>query len=154
MAQPPQVTGRVTAAEDDAALPDVRVIVLGTSVFAITNAQGTFTLRGLSPGNYDVRVLRVGYQEQKKPVVVATTGSVTLNFVMTRTVVQLQQVVTTATGEQRRVELGNTVSTIDVARTVETSPTKNMGDLLVAKAAGVQVLPGNCLLYTSPSPRD
>ncbi|MBK6487336.1 MAG: SusC/RagA family TonB-linked outer membrane protein [Gemmatimonadetes bacterium] len=143
VAQPPQVTGRVTAAEDDAALPDVRVIVLGTSVFAITNAQGTFTLRGLSPGNYDVRVLRVGYQEQKKPVVVATTGSVTLNFVMTRTVVQLQQVVTTATGEQRRVELGNTVSTIDVARTVETSPTKNMGDLLVAKAAGVQVLPGN-----------
>ena len=121
VAQPPQVTGRVTAAEDDAALPDVRVIVLGTSVFAITNAQGTFTLRGLSPGNYDVRVLRVGYQEQKKPVVVATTGSVTLNFVMTRTVVQLQQVVTTATGEQRRVELGNTVSTIDVARTVETS---------------------------------
>ena len=62
---------------------------------------------------------------------------------MERTIIQLQQVLTTATGEQRRVEIGNSVSTIDVAKTIEDSPVKNMGDLLVAKAPGVQVLPGN-----------
>lgn len=142
-AQAPTVTGRVTAAEGGEALSDVRVIVLGTSVFAITNAQGNFTLRGLAPGNYEVRVLRVGYQEQKKPVAFPATGSATLNFAMVKTVVQLTQVVTTATGEVRRAELGNAVASIDVGKTLEDAPIKNMGDLLVGKAAGVQVLPGN-----------
>jgi TonB-linked SusC/RagA family outer membrane protein len=142
-AQSPQVTGKVTAQENGEALSDVRVIVLGTSIFAITNAQGNFTLRGLSPGNYDVRVLRVGYQEQKKTVAVTAAGGATLNFAMVRTVVQLQAVVTTATGEQRRVELGNSVASIDAVKRIEESPMQSMGDLLVAKAAGVQVLPNN-----------
>ncbi|MBK6307797.1 MAG: SusC/RagA family TonB-linked outer membrane protein [Gemmatimonadetes bacterium] len=143
-AQQPQVTGRVTASDVNEPLSDVRVIVLGTSVFTVTNAQGNFTLRGLPAGSYEVRVLRVGYQEQKKSVAVTASGpAVTLNFAMVRTVVQLQAVVTTATGEQRRVELGNSVATIDAAKTVESGSVKNMGDLLVAKAAGVQILPSN-----------
>ncbi len=143
-AQQPQVTGRVTASDVSEPLSDVRVIVLGTSVFTVTNAQGNFTLRGLPAGSYEVRVLRVGYQEQKKSVAVTASGpAVTLNFAMVRTVVQLQAVVTTATGEQRRVELGNSVATIDAAKTVESGSVKNMGDLLVAKAAGVQILPSN-----------
>ena len=143
-AQQPQVTGRVTASDVNEPLSDVRVIVLGTSVFTVTNAQGNFTLRGLPAGSYEVRVLRVGYQEQKKSVAVTASGpAVALNFAMVRTVVQLQAVVTTATGEQRRVELGNSVATIDAAKTVESGSVKNMGDLLVAKAAGVQILPSN-----------
>ncbi|MBK6844932.1 MAG: SusC/RagA family TonB-linked outer membrane protein [Gemmatimonadetes bacterium] len=134
----------MTASDVNEPLSDVRVIVLGTSVFTVTNAQGNFTLRGLPAGSYEVRVLRVGYQEQKKSVAVTASGpAVTLNFAMVRTVVQLQAVVTTATGEQRRVELGNSVATIDAAKTVESGSVKNMGDLLVAKAAGVQILPSN-----------
>jgi TonB-linked SusC/RagA family outer membrane protein len=58
-------------------------------------------------------------------------------------VVQLQEIVTTATGEQRRVEIGNAVSTLgDVNKKVETTPIKNLADLMVGKAPGVVVLPG------------
>ena len=143
-AQQPQITGRVTAEDVGEPLSDVRVVVVGTSVFTVTNAQGTYVLRGLPAGSFEVRVLRVGYAEQKKSVAVAAGGpAVTLNFAMVRTVVQLQAVVTTATGEQRRVELGHSVATIDAAKTVESGSVKNMGDLLVAKAAGVQILPAN-----------
>src|SRR5688572_29163360 len=137
------VTGRVTARETNAALSDSRVIAVGTAVFTTTNAEGRYTLRGLPPGNVEVRVLRVGYVEQKRPVTVTAGQSVTLDFQLDRTLVVLQEVVTTATGEQRKVELGNTVSTLDVAKLTETAPIKNMGDLLVAKAPGVQVLPAN-----------
>src|SRR5688572_772591 len=137
------VTGRVTARETNAALSDSRVIAVGTAVFTTTNAEGRYTLRGLPPGNVEVRVLRVGYVEQKRPVTVTAGQSVTLDFQLDRTLVVLQEVVTTATGEQRKVELGNTVSTLDVAKLTEEAPIKNMGDLLVAKAPGVQVLPAN-----------
>ena len=41
------------------------------------------------------------------------------------------------------MELGNAVTTLgDVNKTVETTPINNIADLLVAKAAGVTVLPG------------
>lgn len=137
------VTGRVTAEDTNEPLSDVRVIVVGTAVFTVTNADGRYTLRGVPAGNSEVRVLRVGYTEMKKPVTVAAGGSATLDFVMGRAIIVLQEVVTTATGDQRRVELGNAVSTIDAARQVEASSIKNMGDLLVAKAPGVQILPAN-----------
>ncbi|MCC6316384.1 MAG: SusC/RagA family TonB-linked outer membrane protein [Gemmatimonadaceae bacterium] len=142
-AQQGTVSGRVTAQESAEPLSDVRVLVVGTTVFAITNAEGRFTLRNVPPGSHEVRVLRVGYVEQKKRVAVTGGQSATLDFALDRAVIQLQEVVTTATGESRKVELGNTVATIDVAKKLEDAPIKNMGDLLVAKAPGVQVLPAN-----------
>ena len=137
------ISGRVTVRGSPEPLPDSRVILVGTSIFGITNAEGRFTLRNVPPGNVEVRVLRVGYVEQKRPITVTAGQTATLDFGLDRTLVVLQEVVTTATGEQRRSELGNTVATIDVAKKVQESPIKNMGDLLVARAPGVQVLPSN-----------
>ena len=141
-AQAATITGRVVAAGTNQPLTDSRVTVVGSSLATLTGADGRYTLRGVPAGNVDVRVLRVGYQEQKKAAAVTAGGSATLDFTMVQAVVQLQEVVTTATGEQRRVELGNTVGVINVAGTVQKAPIKNMGNLLVAKAPGVQVLPG------------
>lgn len=137
------VSGRVSAQGTNQPLEEVRVLVVGTSIFTTTGVDGRYTLRNVPTGTAEVRVLRVGYQEQKKPITVAAGQTAALDFSMQQTVVQLQEVVTTATGEQRRVEFGNTVATIDVAKKVQESPIKNMGDLLVAKAPGVQVLPAN-----------
>ncbi|HEV8362003.1 MAG TPA: SusC/RagA family TonB-linked outer membrane protein [Gemmatimonadaceae bacterium] len=141
-AQQTTVTGRVTARESGEALTDVRVIVLGTSLFTVTNAEGRYTLRGVPAGTHTIRTIRVGFVEQKKPVTVVAGQSVALDFMLDPAVVVLQQVVTTATGAQRRVELGNAVATVEVASKVESAPVKNFGDLLTAKAAGVQVIPG------------
>jgi TonB-linked SusC/RagA family outer membrane protein len=141
-AQQTGVTGVVTARESNEPLSDVRVIVLGTTVFTVTNAEGRYTLRGVPVGTHTIRTIRVGFVEQKKPVTVVAGQTATVDFVLEPAVVVLQQVVTTATGTQRRVELGNTVATISVPEKVETAPVKNVGDLLTAKAAGVQVIPG------------
>ena len=137
------ITGRVTVRGSTEPLPDSRVIVVGTSIFTLTNAEGRYTLRGVPAGNVEVRVLRVGYVEQKRPVAVTVGQTATLDFELDRTLVVLQEVVTTATGQQRRSELGNSIATIDVTKKVQESPIKNMGDLLVAKAPGVQVMPSN-----------
>ena len=129
--------------EPNEPLSDARVMVVNTSLIVPTGADGRYTIRNAPTGNVEVRVLRVGYQEQKKAVAVSAGASVTVDFAMKQAVVQLQEIVTTATGEQRRVELGNAVSTLgDVNQKVETTPITNIGDLLVAKAPGVVVLPG------------
>ena len=69
---------------------------------------------------------------------------------MVRRSFKLPEIVTTATGEQRRVEIGNAISTLgDVNKRVEESPVTNLADLMVAKSPGVIILPGN---MTSSAP--
>jgi TonB-linked SusC/RagA family outer membrane protein len=135
------VRGRVTSTAGEP-LVDARVQVISTSVSVSTNSEGRYTLRG-APGVMEIRVLRVGYVEQKKSVTIAPGETGDLDFVMTPAIVKLQEIITTATGETRRVEIGNAISTLgNVTQNVEQTPIVNMADLMVAKAPGVVVLPG------------
>jgi TonB-linked SusC/RagA family outer membrane protein len=135
------ITGTITAASGGP-IQDARVLVIGTSLYTVTGPDGRYTIRRVPAGNVDVRVLRVGYTELKKPATVADGQTVTMDFVMTPTVVQLQEVVTTATGQQRKVELGNAVDQVPVAVNVQVAPIRNMADVLNARVPGVLVQSG------------
>ncbi|HEY2065230.1 MAG TPA: SusC/RagA family TonB-linked outer membrane protein [Gemmatimonadaceae bacterium] len=137
------IAGAVTAQGTGEPISDARVVVVGTSVFTTTGADGRYTLRNVPVGAQSVRVYRIGFQEQKQPVAVAAGATLTVNFVLTRAVIRLQEVVTTATGEQRRVEIGNSVSTINAAERTQTAPITNVASLLQAQSPGVQVELGN-----------
>ncbi|AHG88826.1 TonB-dependent outer membrane protein, SusC/RagA [Gemmatirosa kalamazoonensis] len=143
-AQQATISGQVTAAGTAQPLPDSRVYVVGTTLIATTNAEGRYSIRGVPAGQAQVRVIRVGYTEQKKPVAVSAGQSLTVDFSLSPSVVQLSEIVTTATGPQRRVELGNSVASLpNVGEHVAEVPTHNVSDLLVGKVAGVNVLPGS-----------
>ena len=71
------VTGRVTTAETNEPLSDARIMVVNTSLIVPSGADGRYTIRNTPTGNIEVRVLRVGYQEQKKAVAVSAGASVT-----------------------------------------------------------------------------
>src|SRR4029079_2499264 len=73
------ITGRVTASETEP-LGDARVLVVNSALAATTNSDGRYTLRGVPTGRVDVRVIRVGYQESKKPVTVGNGETATLDF--------------------------------------------------------------------------
>jgi TonB-linked SusC/RagA family outer membrane protein len=137
------IAGRVVT-EGNMPLGDVRVLVVTTAAFATTDGDGRFTLKGVPAGTFDIQALHLGFQSQKKTVTVVAGATTTADIVMKPAVVQLQEVVTTATGQQRRIELGNSIATFgDVAKHVEGQPIMAMQDLLVAKAPGVNVLPGS-----------
>lgn len=142
-AQGGTITGRVAAQGTGEALPESRVIVVGTSLFTSTGADGRYTLRNVPAGTFDLRVLRVGYNEQKKSVTIAAGQSLTVDFGMAQAIIKLAEVVTTATGEQRRVELGNSVTSVDVTQRTSSAPVTDMASLLVAQSPGVQVMPAN-----------
>jgi TonB-linked SusC/RagA family outer membrane protein len=136
------ISGRITGQVSGQPLAEARVLVIGTALSATSGEDGRFTLRNVPNGSAQIQVLRVGYQSQKKTVEVAPGAPLTADFAMQVAVAQLDEVVTTATGQQRRVELGNALSTLgNVTTRVEESQTRDMGALLVAKAPGVVVLP-------------
>jgi TonB-linked SusC/RagA family outer membrane protein len=133
---------RVTDAANQRPIEAARVFIVGTTFGGQTAPDGRLTLRALTPGNYSVRVLRVGYAEQSKPVTIAAGQTATLDVAMTAAAVNLAAVVTTATGEQRRIEIGNATANIDVAKVTEAAPVGNMNDLLNSRAPGVTVTSG------------
>jgi TonB-linked SusC/RagA family outer membrane protein len=137
-----RVTGRVTDVVSGAPLEGARVLVNGTTLATGTSANGSFTLSTVPAGTAEIRILRLGYQAQRRTVTVTAGETATLDVAMPASAVQLEGVTVTVTGEQERMRVGNAVSTIQASEIVATGPVANMSDLMVAKAPGIQVLPG------------
>jgi TonB-linked SusC/RagA family outer membrane protein len=138
-AQQGAVGGLVTDESTGGPLEAARVVLSGPNRIETTNREGRFLFRNVAPGNYQIRVLRLGYKPVTTEAAVAPGETVDLTVAMAPAPVQLDEIVTTATGEQRKLELGNAVSTIDAARVAEESPIAEFGNLLSGRAAGVQV---------------
>lgn len=133
---------RVTEAGENRPLDQAQVVIVGTTLGGLTNSEGRYVFRSVSPGEVTVRVLRVGFAEQKKNVTVAAGQATSVEFSLSAVALTLTPVVTTATGETRKVELGNNVAQINVAAVTETAPVSNINDLLNSRAAGVIVVSG------------
>ena len=136
------ITGRVTDAATGQPIASAQINVVNTAIGALTNDKGHYTIRGVVPGSHTIRVLRVGYAEQIATVSVTADQTAALDFAMKSVAVTLNPVVTTATGEQRRVEVGNAIAQVNAAEVVATKGVSSMTDLLTARAPGVQVIPG------------
>jgi TonB-linked SusC/RagA family outer membrane protein len=141
-AQQGTITGRVTDAGSGQPIASAHVVVAGTTLGTLTNNDGQYTLRGLASGQMEVRVLRVGYADQRQVATVGSGETATVNFQLRTVPVSLNPVVTTATGEQRRVEVGNAIAQVNAAEVVQTQVVTNAADMLTARAAGVMVIPG------------
>jgi TonB-linked SusC/RagA family outer membrane protein len=138
-AQQGAIGGTVTDEATGGPLEAARVILTGPNRIESTNREGRFTFRNVAPGAYQVRVLRLGYAPRTADAAVAPGETVDLAIAMTPAPVQLDEIVTTATGEQRKLEVANAVSTIDVARVAREAPITEFGNLISGRAAGVQV---------------
>jgi TonB-linked SusC/RagA family outer membrane protein len=141
-AQQGSVSGRITDAASGQPVAGALVNVVGTALATHTNTEGQYAIRGITPGTIQLRVLRVGYSEQRQTVAITAGQTTTQDFTVKPMAVTLSPVVTTATGDQRRIEVASSIAQVNAAEIVEKSAVSNMGDLLTAKAAGVMVIPG------------
>lgn len=137
------MSGRVTEAGSGTPIGDAQVNVAGTSIGILTKADGTYILRGVPTGTVEVRVLRIGYGERKRSFTVAGGQTVSADFALSKVAVLLAPVVTTVTGAQRRAEVPNQISSIDVSKSIEESPVASISDVLVSKVAGVSLAGGS-----------
>ena len=139
-AQQGAISGRVVDEAGGAPLDAARVMLTGTNQIETTNREGRFVLRNVAPGTHQVRVLRVGYRPATQTATITGEETAELTFALAAAVVQLDELVTTATGEQRKLEIGNAVTTIDAARVAEQAPITEFSNLISGRAPGVQVL--------------
>jgi TonB-linked SusC/RagA family outer membrane protein len=134
------ITGHVTDSALKAPLSEVTVRVEGTALRTTANADGKYTIARVAPGTYRITARRVGYQPLTKEVTLAGDQIATLDFPLAAAPTRLDEVVTTAVGEQRRYQVGNDISTINADSIAPTAPITSLTDLISARAPGVTVL--------------
>ncbi|WP_353265579.1 carboxypeptidase-like regulatory domain-containing protein [Gemmatimonas sp.] len=106
------VTGRVTDAENGQPITAAQVTINGTTLGRATGDDGRFTITSVPSGSQTITVRRIGYLQQTRSVVVSATAPVTINFALAKSSVSLAGLVVTATGEERKKEVGNAVTTV------------------------------------------
>ena len=132
------ITGVVTD-NGQTPVPEAQVFVVGTTRGGRTNARGEYTIGDVPAGVVQVRALRIGFTAQTAPVTVVAGQSVRADFALAPTAVVLEQVVTTATGEQQRQrERGVTVGQIKVD-SLNLAPVTNLSEVLSSRTAGLVV---------------
>jgi TonB-dependent starch-binding outer membrane protein SusC len=138
--QPGRIAGTVRDSGTNLLLSGAQVFIPGTSFGTITNTDGRFLLPNVPAGDVMVRVEVLGYNALEQTITVPAGGSATVEFVLQSSALQLEELVVTATGMRRKVEIGNALSTIDAAAEVSVRPIQNISDLLQSRATGVQVI--------------
>lgn len=119
---------------DGEPLPGVSIIVKGTNQGTITNVNGEFSLEVDEGATLIISF--VGY----KTISLNVGDKTTFNISLEEDVTSLNEVVVTATGVRRRVEIGNAIARLDVSEDVKVRPINNVSDLLQGQASGVQIL--------------
>lgn len=133
-AQAGAVTGTVRSAEDGGTLTGVNVVVKGTTVLAITDIDGRFSIN-VPSGATTLTFSYIGYRSQD----VLISGRSVVDVRLAVDTRQLDELVVTAFGvEQERKSLGYSVQEVRAASIVEAQQ-PNLVNALQGKVAGVQI---------------
>jgi TonB-linked SusC/RagA family outer membrane protein len=120
-------------------LPAADVTIKELSRTTATRVDGFYFFGEVPAGTYTLAVRLVGYGPQARAIAVAdsqaTIGDFTLRLMPTR----LMDLLTTATGQRRRMELGNDITVLNVDSIMALEPITSVTDLLVGRVPGLVV---------------
>lgn len=134
------IGGRITNAKTKQPIAGVTVW-LDDSVHAIrTDEHGGYRFVDVPAGTHHIVIRALGFARQVRLVTVLDDRTATVDVALESSVNALDQVVVTATGEQRIRELGHVVSQINADSLVREAPITNVIDLLQSRVPGLQVL--------------
>ena len=127
-----KITG-VVKDESNNPLPGVSILLKGTTKGVSTNLDGEYEIEA-SQG--DTLVFSyVGYTT----IEIVVGKDTVINPVMKPDLMNLEEVIITATGARKRVEMGNSIAKLDVSDDVKERPINNVFDILQGQAAGVSI---------------
>lgn len=133
-AQPNTVSGVVTDADTDEPVVGASVMIKGTGKGTITDYNGKFTLKNLSPSEKTLVISSVGMESKE----VAVSGGL-IKVTLENNPELLEEVVVTALGITRQEKtLGYSATTMK-SEEITGAHTTNVADALAGKVAGVQV---------------
>ncbi|NMC40976.1 MAG: TonB-dependent receptor [Bacteroidales bacterium] len=144
MAQTVQITGTVTSSEDNSPMPGVSVVVKGTTIGTITDAQGKYVLN--APANAQAIIFSfVGYKAADVPI----EGRTKIDQVLELDVFKVDEVVVVGYGVQRKSEVTGAISSIK-GESLASLATPSFDAQLAGRSSGVQITQQTGILGEAP----
>ncbi len=119
------------------------VEIPGGSRSFLTGSDGKFILRNVPLGEQRVIVKLFGYRLVSHMIVVKDQSPITIQIELVAVPTTLSGVVTTATGEQRRIEVGNDITVINADSVVRNAPISSLSELLATRVPGLYAAPAS-----------
>ena len=142
------IYGRIRDSLSAKPLAGAVVTVRGMAKQMTTTDSGFYIVPKVPAGVRTVVVRMLGYVPAERVVVVVDSQNVQADLELAMSMSRMQEVVTTATGPRRRLELGNDIALINADSIVATQPIANVTALLEGRVPGLDVQ------HTSGSPGD
>ncbi|HEY0039934.1 MAG TPA: carboxypeptidase-like regulatory domain-containing protein, partial [Flavisolibacter sp.] len=140
-----QIKGKVIDKSTGSPLPDVSVLIKGTSQGTLTDPNGNFTLTAPGTGKVELEVSLVSYGTQQIPV--DGTGDVTIT--MDKDTKSMDEVVVVGYGSVRKRDLTGAVASVK-GDEVKKVPAGNVLESVQGKIAGVDIVRTNGGAGTRP----
>ncbi len=118
----------------------VAISVVGLRVSAVSGDDGRFAMK-VPGGGQTIRVQILGYKLASRSITVTKDVPVTVQIKLASAPTTLSGVVTTATGLQRKVEVGNDITSISVEEVIRNNPVSNVSELLATRVPGLYAAP-------------
>ena len=128
------VTGKVTDAITKSPLTGVNVVVSGTTIGAITDINGNYSIT-LSNHNGSIEFSFIGYVKMVIPV----EGRRSIDAQMAETVLELDEIVVVGYGTVKKSDVTGALTRV-TEKTIKDRPVQNTVDALQGKAAGVDIV--------------
>lgn len=142
------VSGRVTDAKTGRPVAAAEVSLQGVRWHTATDTAGRYHLVEVDTGTYTLAVRRLGYARQTRRVRIHPEQEDSVDFVLQPVAARLNELVTTATGQRRRLDIANDVTTINADSAMKAAPIRSVTDLLENR------VPGLTVQHTSGAPGD
>lgn len=134
-----RISGTITTIEGAMPIAGARIVVLGTSLTAVSNAQGRYNL-AVIPGTYRLRASAIGYTPVIMDSVPVTAGkTTTANFQLTHQNVELEKVVVVGYGSQSRRDVTGAVGSVS-AEEIQQQVTTNAIEAIKGRVPGVDIV--------------
>ncbi|ACU62524.1 SusC/RagA family TonB-linked outer membrane protein [Chitinophaga pinensis] len=135
-AQSGSISGKVT---DDAGqpIPGATVFIKGTSKNATADAEGKFTITGITPGNIVVVARIMGYETFEMPVN-AGNSTESITFQLKADTKGLNEIVVVGYGTQKKSDLTGAIAVVS-SKDFNKGPISSADQLITGKVPGVQI---------------
>lgn len=137
-ASPVKIKGQVTGT-DGLPLIGVGVVVEGTAVGTVTDADGKWELEVSDPDNAVLEFSSLGYETVKEKL----SGRTSVNIVMNEDSQMLEETVVIGYGVQKKVNVTGAVTSIDFGKEMEGRPVLSTSAALAGLAPGMSVMQGS-----------
>jgi TonB-linked SusC/RagA family outer membrane protein len=136
---PGELWGRVTDSATSKPLQDAIVTVMGTTLTATSNDSGYYWVNRVPAGLATIVTRMIGFRPITREIAVVSGQQTREDFKLEMEMSRLQEVITTATGPRRRIELGNDITILNADSIVATQPIQSVTDLLATRVPGLTV---------------